>query len=151
MLHPWLLPALVVVGRWHVHAAVHPVRFTSMEMAPCVIILARATHRGTDIFKEPLAELPSPTLSGSGVILAGILLAHGLLGVHLLLEVHGQSNNLGLVIWDLLVPQACMLVVSVERREIDNALRHIERQQPLNPLIPLCLNIIQKIRAAGLD
>ena len=110
-----------------------------------------ATHRGPDIFKEPLAELPGPVMSGSGVRLAGIHLARGLLGIHLLLEVHGQINKMGLVIWDRLVPQACMLVVILERREIDNALRHIERRRPLNPLSPLCLEIIQKIRAAGLD
>ena len=85
------------------------------------------------------------------IILAGLILAHGILGVHLLFEVRGQSNKLGLVIWDRLIPQACMLVVSVERRDIDNALRHIERLWPLNPLSPLCLDIIHKIRAAGLD
>ena len=44
-----------------------------------------------------------------------------------------------------------MLVVSVERRETNNALQHIKRRRPLNPLSPLCLDIIQKIRAAGLD
>ena len=122
-----------------------------MDMAPCVILIVGATHRGPDIFKEPLAELPGPALSGIGVRLAGILLARGILGVHILLEVRGQSNNLGLVIWDRLVLQACMLVVSIELREIDNALRHIERRRPLNPLSPLCFDIIQKIRAAGLD
>ena len=98
-----------------------------MEREPCVILLVGATHCGPGIFKDPLAELPGPALSGSGVGLAGLLIALGLLGVHLLLEVRGQSNKLGLVIWDRLVPQACMLVVSVERREINNALRHIKR------------------------
>ena len=141
----------MVVGRWHVHADVHPVRFTSMEMAPCVILLVGATHRGPDILKELLAELPRPALSGIGVGLAGFLLARGLLGVHILLEVCFHSNKLGLVIWDSLVPQACMLVISVEGRDIDNALWHIERRRPLNPLSPLCLDIIQKIRAVGLD
>ena len=77
------------MGRWHVHAAVHPVRFTSMEMAPYIILLDGATHRGPEIFKEPLAELPGPALSDSGVRLAGIILAGGLLGVYLLLEVRG--------------------------------------------------------------
>ena len=91
------------MGLWHVHAAVHPVRFTSMEMAPCVILLVGDTHRGTYIFKEPLAEIPSPALSGSGVRLSGLLLARVLIGVHLLLEVCGHSNKLGLVIWDRLV------------------------------------------------
>ena len=145
------LPGFVVVGRWHVHAAVHPIRFTSMEMALCVILLVGATHRGPDILKEPLAKITGPALSGSGVGLSGILLARGLLGVHLILEVGCQSNTLGLVIWDRLIPQDCMLVISVEGREIDNALRHIERQRPLNPLIPLCLDIIQKIRSADID
>ena len=116
-----------------------------------MILLVRAAHRGPDILKEPLAEIPSPALSGSGVRLSGLLLACVLIGVHLLLEVCGQSNKLGLVIWDRLVPQACMLVVSVERREINNALQHIERRRPHNPLSPLCLDIIQKIRAVGLD
>ena len=120
-------------------------------MAPCVILLVGATHRGPDIFKEPLAELPGPALSGSGVRLAGLFLARGLLVFHILLEVRGQSNNLGLVIWNRLVSQACMLVVSVERREIDNALRQMEFRRPLNPLRPLCLDIIQEIRSAGLD
>ena len=138
------------MGRWHVHAAVHPVCFTSMEMAPCVIILVRAAHRGHGILKEPLAELPGPALSGSGVGLAGILLVRGLLGVHLLLEVGCQRNKLGLVIWDRLVPQACMLVISVEGLENNNSLRHIERQRPLNPLSSLCLDIIHKIRSDGL-
>ena len=114
------------MGRWNVHATVHPVRFTSREMAPCVILLVGAAHRGPDILKEPLARLPGPALSGSGVGLSGILLARELLGVHLVLEVCCQSNNPGLVIWDCIVPQACMLVISVEGREIDNALRHIE-------------------------
>ena len=84
------------MGRWHVHAAVHPVRFTSMEMASCIIILVGATHRGPDILKEPLAELPGPALSGSGVGLAQIIVARGLLGVHILLEVGLEINNLGL-------------------------------------------------------
>ena len=131
--------------------AVHPVRFTSMEMAPCVIILVGATHRGPDIFKEPLAELPGPALSGSRVRLAGLILARGLLGVHILIEVCGHSNNLGLVLWDHLVPQACMLLIKVEGREVDNALQHIKRRRPLNPLSPLCLDIIQKIGAVGID
>ena len=78
-----------------------------MEMAPCVILLVGPTHRGPDISKEPLAELPGPALSDSGVGLTGLLLARGILGVHLLLEVCCQSNKLGLVIWDRLVPQAC--------------------------------------------
>ena len=90
------------MGRWHVHAAVHPTYFTSMEMAPCVILLVGATYRGPDIFKEPLAELPGLALSDSGVRLVGFILARGLLGVHLLLEVCGQSNKLGLVIWTVL-------------------------------------------------
>ena len=60
------LPRFVVLGRWYVHAFVHPIRFTPMEMEPCVILLVGATHCGTDILKEPLAELPGPTLSGIG-------------------------------------------------------------------------------------
>ena len=139
------------VGRWHVHAAAHPARFTSMERAPCVILLVGAAHCGPDILKEPLAELPGPDLSGSGVGLSGLLLACGLLGVHLLLGVGCQSNELGLMVWDRLDPQSCMLVISVESREVDDAMQHIELQRPLNPLSSLCLDIVQKIRAVGLD
>ena len=86
----------------------------------------RDSHCGPNILKEPLAELPGPALSGIGVGLAGLLIARALLGVHILLEVGFQSNKLGLVVWDRLVSQACMLVISVEDREVDNALRHIE-------------------------
>ena len=98
-----------------------------MERAPCVILLVGAAHRGPDILEEPLAELPGPALIHSGVGLAGLLLAHGLLGVHFLLEVGFQVYDLGLVVWYCLVPQSCMFIISVEGREVDDALRHIER------------------------
>ena len=98
----------MVVGLWNVYAAVHPVRFTSMERAPYVILLVGATHHGPDILKEPLAELPGPALSGSRVGLSGLLLARVILSFHLILEVGCQIIKLGLVIWDHLVSQACM-------------------------------------------
>ena len=113
------------MGRWHVHAAVHPVCFTSMERAPCIILLVEAAHRGPNILEEPLAKLPGPALIRSGVGLAGLLLARGLLGVHFLLEVGCQGNDLGLVVWDRLVPQSCVFIFSAEGREVDDSLRHI--------------------------
>ena len=61
------MPFLVVIGRRHVHAAVHPICFTSMERAPYVIILVVAAHRGPNILEEPLAELPVPALIFGGV------------------------------------------------------------------------------------
>ena len=115
------------MGCWHIHAAVHPVCFASMERATCVIILVGAAHRGLNILEEPIAELPGPALSRSGVGIAGILLARGLLCVYFLLEVGYQGNDLGLVVWERLVPQACVFLISVEGREVDDALRHIER------------------------
>ena len=99
----------------------------SMERAPCVILLVGAAHCGPNILKGPLAEIPGPDLSGSRVGLAGILLARGILGVHFILEVGCQGNDLGLVVWDRLVTQACIILISVEGREVDDALRHVER------------------------
>ena len=92
------------MGRWHAHASVYPVRFTSIERAPCIILLVGAAHYEPDILKEPLVELPGPALSGIGVGIAGLLIARALLGFHILLKVGCQSNNLGLVIWNRLVP-----------------------------------------------
>ena len=108
-----------------------------MERAPCVILLVGAEHCGPDILKEPLAELHGLALSGSGVELVGLLIARGLLGVYILLDVGFQGNELGLVVCDRLLSQACMLVISVEGSEVDDSLRHIERRRPLNPLISL--------------
>ena len=101
------------MGRWYVHTAVHPVCFTSMERASCVILLVRAAYRGPDIPEDPLAELPGPALIRGGVGLAGFLLARGILGVHFLLEVGCQGNELGLVVWDCLLPQPRVLIISV--------------------------------------
>ena len=108
------LPFFVFMRRRHVHADVHPVYFTSMERAPCIIILVGDTQRGPDILEEPLAELPGPALIHGGVGLSEILLARGLLGVYFLLEVGCQRNKLDLMIWDRLVPHACVFVISVE-------------------------------------
>ena len=63
---------------------VHPVCFTFMERAPCVILLVGATQCGPNILKETLAEIPGPAFICGGVGLARLLIAHGLLGVHLL-------------------------------------------------------------------
>ena len=93
-------------------------------------------------FEEPLAELPGPTLIFSGVGLAGILLARGILGVNFLLEVGCQGNDLGLVVWDRLVSQSCVFIIGVEGREIDDALQHIEHRRLLNPLSPPCLDVV---------
>ena len=114
------------MGRWHVHADVYPVCFTSMERAPCAILLVGDAHRGPDVLEEPLAEIPGPVLICSGVRLAGFLLARGLLGVHFLLEVGCQSNELGLVVWNRLVSQYCVFLISVEVREVNDELRHVE-------------------------
>ena len=93
-------------------------------------------------FEEPRAELPCPTLIRIGVGLAGLLLARGLIGVHFLLEVGCQGNDLGLVVWDRHFSQSCVFIISVEGREIDDALKHIEHQRLLNPLSPPCLDVV---------
>ena len=102
-----------ILSEQQVHAAVHPVCFTSMERAPCVILIVGVAHRGTDILEEPLAELPGPDSIHSGVGLAGLILACGILGVHFLLEVGCHGYELGLVVWDRLVPQSCVFIISV--------------------------------------
>ena len=75
-----------------------------MDRAPHVILLVGAAQRGPDILEEPLAELPGPVLIHGGFGLAWLLPARGFLGVHFLLEMGGQVNELGLVVGDRLVP-----------------------------------------------
>ena len=84
-----------------------------MERASCIILLVGAAQRGPDILEEPLAELPGPALIHGGVGLSELLLARGLLGVYFLLEVGCQGNELGLVVWDCLVPQSRVIIISV--------------------------------------
>ena len=97
---------------------------------------------GPASFKEALPKLPGPAFICSGVGVAGLLLALGLLGFHFLLEVGFHGNDLGLVVWDCLVPQSCVFIISGEGREVDDALRHIEHQRPLNPISSLCLDVV---------
>ena len=97
-----------------------------MERAPCVILFVGAANCGPNIFEEPLAQLSGPNLSLSSVGLAGLILAPGLLGVHFLLEVGFQGNELSLVVWECPIPQSCVFTISVESYEVDDSLRHIE-------------------------
>ena len=136
------LPFFVVMRRRHVHAAVHPVCFTSMERAPCVIIFIGAAHCGPDILEEPLAKLPGTAFICGGFGIDGILLARGFLGVTVLLEVGHQGNELGLVVGDRLVPHSRVIVLCVQGREVNDALRHVKRQRSLDPLGPLCLDVV---------
>ena len=55
------------------------------------------------------------------------------------------------MVWDRLLPQSCVLIISVDGREVDDALRHVKRRRPLYPLGPLCLGVVQEIGAVGLD
>ena len=119
------------MGRWHAHDAVHPVRFTSMEMSPCVILLVGAAHCGLNVLKEPLTDLSLPRFDSQRVGLARFLLVRELLGVHFLLEVSFQGNELNLVVWDRLVPQSCVFIIIVEAVDVRYAVVH---HQPHGPL-----------------
>ena len=136
------LSFFVVMRRRYVHATVHPVCFTSMERAPCIILLVGAAQSVPDILEEPLAELSGPALICGGFGISGRLLARGFLGVHFLLEVGVQGNELGFVVGDRLVSHSRVLVICVQGLEVYDALRHVERRWSLDPLGPLYLDVV---------
>ena len=49
---------------------------------------------------------------------------------------------MGLVVGDRLVPQSRVLVISVQGREVDDALQYVERLRSLDPLEPICLDVV---------